>query len=83
MFGLLMFTAGVVLGMCVTSALWFYWWTMPTTTVGKHIRNATYPRKTTMPKEGKRIRGRPTNISEPPATVRQAQFRNRRHDPRE
>lgn len=38
-----------------------------------------YPRKTTMPPtEGKRVAGRPTNINEPNATIRQAQFRARR-----
>lgn len=44
----------------------------------KRALRKTYPRKTTMPKYDTRVAGKPTNIGEPPATVRQVQFRARR-----
>jgi hypothetical protein len=44
----------------------------------RHSFRRTYPRKTTMPKLVSRVPGRPTNINEPPASIRPAQFRFRR-----
>jgi hypothetical protein len=73
------FILGLVIG-CILggAAVVFVVWRSDRSTAPRHLGPSKYPRKTTMPKVNTRIPGKPTNIGEPNAEVRQAQFRARR-----
>lgn len=76
------FIGGFLAGVCITTMAVVAWNWMEDRAAGidpRHrLKRQPFPRKTTMPKLRTRVEGRPTNINEPPAEVRQAQFRARR-----
>lgn len=68
--------AGISIG--ITAALLWDWANKKFLDADKPRHVAPKPRKTSMPKIRPRVQGRPTNINEPPSSVRQAQIRFRR-----